>query len=215
MIAESVETGPSRTRVGLDCALEPMAVADVEEVLAIERASFRFPWSERAFLSELTLPYAVWRVARMPTGSGQPSAVASPSGRRAASWHLVRKPPRGPLVGYAGLQVILDEGHIMDVAVHPDFRRLGIGELLLLDLYDQVRPRGVLRLTLEVRASNMVAQNLYRKYGFSVEGRRPRYYGDGEDALIMWTGRLDMRETQKQWEELRCRLQRRWAVDDQ
>jgi ribosomal-protein-alanine N-acetyltransferase len=178
-----------------DYVIAPMAFMDLEEVLAIERASFRFPWSGQSFVSELALPYSVWRVARAARAG--PAAAPQPS--------------PGPLVGYAGLQAILDEGHIMNVAVHPDYRRRGIGELLLLDLCDQARPRGVLRLTLEVRATNLAAQGLYHKYGFEVAGRRPRYYGDGEDALIMWTGRLDMPGTQERWAGLRRSWQERWV----
>lgn len=177
------------TSSSLPYLIEPMTAADVEEVLAIERATFRFPWSWQAFDSELALPYTVWRVAR-------------PAGRGRGDRNRL-----DPVVGYAGLQVILDEGHIMNVAVHPDYRRRGIGELLLLDLYDQTRARAVLRFTLEVRASNLAAQALYTKYGFRVEGRRVRYYGDGEDALIMWTGRLDALGVPERWAELRFRLQ--------
>ena len=184
-----------------------MTVADIEEVLAIERASFRFPWSRRAFSSELTLPYAVWRVARVPSGSrvrlaGGPSLGPAPGPRS-------QQVGGGPLVGYFGFQVILEEGHIMNLAVHADYRRRGLGELLLLDLYEQARSRGVVHLTLEVRASNLAAQGLYQKYGFQVEGRRLRYYGDGEDALIMWTGRLDVPETQGRWETLSRQLYER------
>ena len=188
--------------------VEPMQAADVDEVLAIERATFRFPWSGTAFLSDLRLPYAVWRVARPATAPTSPGVAA---GR--PRWGVAfRRPARRavrPVVGYAGLQVILDEGHITNVAVHPDHRRQGIGELLLLDLFEQAFPRGVLRLTLEVRASNLVARALYQKYGFEVEGRRLRYYGDGEDALIMWGGRLDAPELQSRLVELRARLQER------
>lgn len=188
-------------------ALAPLTAADVAEVVAIERATFRFPWSAAAFLSDLNLPYAVWRVVR-----AVPEAAAADAGR-AAPWRRRQQPDPRPLVAYAGLQMILDEGHIMNVAVHPDYRRRGLGELLLLDLYRQVRPRGVVRLTLEVRASNLAALGLYHKYGFAVEGRRPRYYGDGEDALIMWTGRLDAPEAQARWEELRRSWHKRWSVD--
>jgi ribosomal-protein-alanine N-acetyltransferase len=200
-------------RVALLYAVEAMTAADVQEVLAIERASFRFPWSARAFLSDLALTYAVWRVAR-PT-RGAPGEAAVP---HRARWHILgsrraQSKPSRPVVGYAGLQVILDEGHITNIAVHPDLRRRGIGELLLLDLIDQARPRGVLRLTLEVRTSNLGAQALYKKYGFTVEGRRLRYYGDGEDALIMWSDRLDAAPAHARLEELRRALWRRLAGD--
>jgi ribosomal-protein-alanine N-acetyltransferase len=207
-MTDFVEAGPlPRNRVTPGYVIEPMRGADIEEILEIERATFRFPWSERAFSSELTLPYAVWRVVRMAEEAGRKSNLPSELDRK--SWLRSRRVQPGPLVGYAGFQAILDEGHIMNVAVHPDYRRRGIGELLLLDLYDQARPRGVLRLSLEVRASNLAAQGLYRKYGFQVEGRRLRYYGDGEDALIMWTDRLDLAEVRAHWEELRHQLWQR------
>jgi ribosomal-protein-alanine N-acetyltransferase len=186
-----------------------MSPADVEEVLAIERASFRFPWSGKSFLADLALPYAVWRVARPATARGGPTVISRRPRWSTLSWrHAVAERTR-PVLGYAGVQVILDEGHITNVAVHPDYRHQGIGELLLLDLFDQVRPRGVLRLTLEVRLSNLAAQGLYHKYGFEVEGRRLRYYGDGEDALIMWSGRLDLPEMQDRLEGVRRQLWQR------
>lgn len=183
-----------------------MAPADLDEVLAIERASFRLPWSKRAFLSELALPYTVYRVVRLfPREDVRLPRASAPLRwwRRSSS---MRQPERGPVVGYAGMQVILDEGHIMTIAVHPAHRQQGLGELLLMTLFDEAAARGVLRLTLEVRPSNRAAQSLYRKYGFTVEGRRLHYYGDGEDALLMWSGRLDETAYRAHLEELRGRL---------
>ena len=210
-MADFVESGlQPGSRAVPNYVIAPMVAADVEAVLVIERASFRFPWPAQAFYADLALPYAVWRVARTADEAGRPPRSAPETGLVARRRSRQRGPD--PLLGYAGFQVILDEGHIMNVAVHPDCRRRGIGELLLLDLYDQARARGVQRLTLEVRASNVAAQELYRKYGFQVEGRRWRYYGDGEDALIMWTGRLDRPDEQARWETLRCQWQQRWAA---
>jgi len=191
-----------------------MTAADVDAVWAIERVTFRFPWSAQSFHSELALLYAVWRVARPAEGGSRSAAAPASPVRRATFWRRTWPDHPVPVVGYAGFQVILDEGHITNIAVHPDYRRQGIGELLLGDLFEQARLHGVLRLTLEVRASNAAAQGLYYKYGFEVEGRRPRYYGDGEDALIMWTGRLDMPEMQDRVERLRHQLWQRMEVGD-
>jgi len=111
--------------------------------------------------------------------------------------------------------VIFDEGHITTLAVHPSYRRQGIGEQLLWHLFDETRRRGLVRLTLEVRVSNRAAQNLYQKYGFHVEGRRLRYYGDGEDALILWTDQLDTAESQARLEELRRQALQRLDAGDE
>ena len=190
--------------------IEPMTEVDLEEVLEIEQASFPRPWSARSFLSELALPYGCYVVARWPLQALSESGAAQVR-PRFRWWLLVpgrpnRAEERGPVIGYAGLQIIFQEGHITTLAVHPAYRRQRIGEKLLLHLFGEARRRGVLRLTLEVRASNQAAQNLYLRYGFHVEGRRPHYYGDGEDALIMWTGQLDTAESQARLEELRRRV---------
>ncbi|MGC9025856.1 MAG: ribosomal protein S18-alanine N-acetyltransferase [Chloroflexia bacterium] len=185
-----------------------MTADDLDEVMAIERASFPMPWSKRAFLSELALPYSVFRVARLRREAWAGGAVSPPPRR----WWSGRRPARPPVVGYTGFQVILDEGHIMTIAVHPEHRRRGLGTLLLLDLFEQAGARGVQRLTLEVRVSNVAAQRLYQAFGFHLEGRRLRYYGDGEDALILWSEPLDSGETQARLETLRGRLLARWEA---
>lgn len=140
--------------------IEPMKVEDVEAVLEIERASFATPWSRLAFLSELLEnERAVYLVAR----EGE------------------------QVVGYIGMWRILDEGHITNLAVHPDLRQQGIGRRLLETLCNLSMAKGLRRLTLEVRVSNHVAQRLYQSFGFLTAGVRPGYYQDNrEDALIMW-----------------------------
>lgn len=198
--------------MALSFVVEAMAPADLPEVMAIERASFRFPWSERAFLSELALPYTIYRVARLRQGVVLSPLQPEPSGRRGVFGWGRRVAPSARcrlVVGYAGMQVILDEAHVMTIAVHPDYRRRGIGELLLLQLFEEGAARGALRLTLEVRPSNQGAQELYRKYGFTIEGRRRHYYGDGEDALLMWSGRLDEPAFRAALEDHRRRLWQR------
>ena len=111
-------------------------------------------------------------------------------GLLATLFGAAHRPARNPhpIVGYGGLWLNVDEGHVTTIAVAPEYRGRGIGELLLNGLIDQALSLHTDMLTLEVRVSNIVAQQLYLKYGFRTSGTRPRYYTDnGEDALIMWT----------------------------
>lgn len=141
-------------------AIEPMQVIDLQEILVIEKLSFPIPWSKQAFLYELlTNEYALYLAAR----------------------------ENGQVCGYVGMWLVTDEGHITNLAVHPAYRRRGIGRLLLKNLIKEGKKRGLRRLTLEVRCSNLVAQSLYMELGFTKAGVRPSYYQDNhEDALIMW-----------------------------
>ncbi len=113
--------------MSLPYVIEPMVSGDLDEVMAIERVSFLMPWSKRAFLVELALPYSVFRVVRPKRGAwnrGWQEEVSPPRRR----WLGKRSgPERPPVLGYAGFQVILDEGHIMTIAVHPQHRRRGLG----------------------------------------------------------------------------------------
>ena len=149
-----------------------MTVDDIPAVLEIERRSFSTPWPREAFQQELTSN----RLARY--------AVA----RRGSD-----------VVGFAGVWLMVDEAHITTFAVHPDVRRQGVGRRLMQALLVAAESMGAARLTLEVRVSNVAAQELYRGHGFDVAGRRERYYtDDGEDALIMTTpplGSDEMRES--------------------
>ncbi|MEX2503493.1 MAG: ribosomal protein S18-alanine N-acetyltransferase [Egicoccus sp.] len=99
---------------------------------------------------------------------------------------LVARTADGDVAGFAMALVQLDEAHVLDIAVAEHQRRRGVGRLLLTVLLDRVRERGAVGVTLEVRKSNAAALALYRRLGFTVEGERPRYYPDGEDALLMW-----------------------------
>jgi ribosomal-protein-alanine N-acetyltransferase len=91
------------------------------------------------------------------------------------------------VVGYGGIWLILDEGHITNIAVHPEYRGIGAGDMIVEALIELCRLEGIVSMTLEVRKSNVVAQNLYKKHGFIVEGVRKNYYADThEDAVIMW-----------------------------
>lgn len=168
-------------------ALMPMRMSDVPTVSAIERIVFSLPWSTSAFTYDLTnnpnaeylvLRYRPWMVAEREANA------ISRSVRR-----LLKPPRQDPsLIGYGGLWMVLEEGHICTLAVRPAWRGRGLGELLLAGLVERARERGAEVMTLEVRVSNVTAQNLYLKYGFRVAGRRKGYYSDNrEDALIMTT----------------------------
>ena len=101
----------------------------------------------------------------------------------------------GIVVGYAGIWSIIDEGHITNVAVAPEFRKLHIGSAIISVLLDVTQKAGVERHTLEVRRGNEAAIRLYEKYGFKVQGERKGYYEDtGEDALIMWREQNERRK---------------------
>jgi ribosomal-protein-alanine N-acetyltransferase len=135
-----------------------MTTADIENVIAIERASFQFPWSTRFFLDELQVDCAR-------------SILAEVDGR---------------IVGYVLFWLVSEEVDIHNIAVHPDFRRQGIGRLLLEQVVAAARRQERLRVTLDVRFSNASAQSLYRSFGFVARGLRKAYYSDnGEDALVM------------------------------
>ena len=141
--------------------VEPMRLDDIPAVHAIESASFPTPWPPYAFRGELET-------------------------NRMAHYMVVRAGSR--VIAYAGIWLMVDEAHITTFAVHPDWRRQGIGRRLLLAVITVAEELHANRMTLEVRISNVAAQALYREYGFAIAGRRERYYtDDGEDAYIMTT----------------------------
>ena len=136
----------------------PMREAHVAAVAEIEKLCFSDPWSENSVRYELTNPLSFWLVAL--------------EGDRVA--------------GYVGSQTVLDEADMMNIAVHPDFRRRGIAQSLVEGLMANLAEKNVRCLTLEVRASNAPAISLYEKLSFAQVGRRPNYYRNPkEDALIL------------------------------
>lgn len=91
------------------------------------------------------------------------------------------------VIGYGGFWIILDEAHITNIAVHPEYRGIGAGKEMLSSLINLSKELNLCAMTLEVRKSNIIAQNLYKKFGFLEEGVRKKYYADNnEDAIIMW-----------------------------
>ena len=138
--------------------IEKMTLAHIAQVAALEKLCFSDPWSEKSVAAELENELSLWLVAV--------------EGDRVA--------------GYIGSQTVMGETDMMNVAVHPDYRRQGIGQALVTALVETLKEWGSHCLTLEVRASNLPAQKLYEKLGFQTVGRRPRYYHNPkEDALIL------------------------------
>lgn len=182
--------------------VRPMTLDDVEEVYHIERVTFSMPWSARSFTYDLTRnPSASYLVAQ-----ARPELV----------WHGAPSLPdlrEAPILGYGGLWMLVDEGHVSTLAVRPGWRGRGLGELLLWNLLQKAVELGAQEATLEVRVSNQAAIALYQKYRFHVVGRRPRYYTDNqEDALIMTTEPLQTAAYRALLAERRAALLRRlWA----
>lgn len=144
-----------------DIAILPMTPARLNGVMEVERLSYTTPWSRDAFLTEMLQTYTVYLVAV--------------DGDRVAA--------------IGGMHVVWEDAHVTNVAVHPDYRRQGLGERMMRELIARAAARGARRMTLEVRASNVPAQRLYQKLGFvTAPGAiRKGYYTDtNEDAIVMW-----------------------------
>ncbi len=139
--------------------IRPMARPDVPRVYEIECLCFRSPWSREALMGELRNDAAHYRVLDL----------------------------NGEIIGYAGMWVVFDEAHIMNVAVLAEHRKKGYGELLMRTMMRDARSLGAACMTLEVRETNFAAQRLYERLGFEKAGFRARYYTDTcEGALLLW-----------------------------
>lgn len=165
--------------------IRPMTVNDLPAVQIIEHSSFSTPWPVHAYRQEIE------------------------SNRLA---HYLVATLGGAIVAYGGIWLMVDEAHVTTFAVHPGYRRRGIGERLLLALLDLALARQAREATLEVRLSNLGARRLYEKYGFRPVGIRPRYYSDdNEDALIMTTEPIAEPPMQERIARLRAALDGRPA----
>ena len=136
-----------------------MKVRDIPDVYQIECACFRSPWSKLSLLSEMRNSIAHYFVGEI----------------------------KNEIVAYGGMWVLYDEAHITNIAVLQEHRGKGIAKALMLELMRCAVKSGASKMTLEVRETNSIAQNLYCKFDFYQNGFRPRYYEDtGEGAIIMW-----------------------------
>lgn len=139
--------------------VELMNKSHIEGIMEIEKDSFAIPWSRVAVEKELSNNLAIYAVVK----------------------------ENDKVVGYGGMWHVVNEGHITNIAVHKDYRRKGIGNIIVNKLIEIAEEKEMIGLTLEVRKSNFPALELYRKNGFKLEGIRPEYYEDNkEDAYIMW-----------------------------
>jgi ribosomal-protein-alanine N-acetyltransferase len=139
----------------------PMTEKYIDEVYAIETDSFSVPWTRESIVKDLT--------------------------KNERSLYFCAFTGDNKVAGYAGMWHVVNEGHILNIAVGGRHRRLGIGSMLMDALFETARNLEMIALTLEVRIGNAPAMGLYHKYGFKVEGIRKNYYIDThEDAVIMW-----------------------------
>lgn len=144
----------------MDIIIRRMEEEDLDRIMEIEKDAFTTPWPRESFLLEITKnQLARYIVAEIDD----------------------------IVVGYGGIWLILDEGHITNIAVESNYRKMGVGNAIVEGLIYLCTKERISAMTLEVRESNMAAQNLYKKYGFVESGVRPKYYADdNEDAIIMW-----------------------------
>lgn len=216
--------------------VDRMTLADLTRVAEIERLAYPSPWPPSAYRkelqenrrahyivvrdSEIALPAPVAAHPDQPEPQPQPQ----PAHQQRRPFPLSLLPTRqstppsresAAIIGFAGLWLMVDEAHITTIAVHPAHRGLRVGELLLNSLVGIAYEIGARRVTLEVRVSNTIAQNLYRKYGFEVAGLRRHYYSDNdEDAYIMTTPEIHMASYERQFARLRADLLARLAPSE-
>ena len=147
----------------METMIRPMKRADVPEIYRIECVCFRSPWSKMSLYGELRNDVA----------------------------HYFVLTEGGKIAGYGGMWVVLDEAHVTNIVVLPEYRRRGYARRLMLQLMARALERGASAMTLEVRENNLGAQQMYGQLGFSQNGYRPRYYEDtGEGALLLWNTNL-------------------------
>jgi len=139
-------------------SIAQMKLEDLDQIMAIEKVSFPTAWPRQVFEIELKSPRSFTRVSKIGD----------------------------KVIGYVVAWTVYDEGHILNIAVHPEFRRMGIGEELMTDCLDYFSKRRSKYALLEVRVSNIGAIKMYEKLGFKSIGNRRGYYNDtGEDAIVM------------------------------
>jgi [ribosomal protein S18]-alanine N-acetyltransferase len=166
-VAQSFICDPAHRAIILAMGVEirDATAADLPRITEIERLSYTTPWSLKSFERELTLPFSRIIAARL-TDTKSSAANAA-------------------LVGFLCRWLVADECHILNIAVHPEYRRLGVGYFLLSSTIKEAIAKQASCVTLEVRRANLAARQLYRKLEFEERRLRRHYYGPGEDAIVM------------------------------
>jgi ribosomal-protein-alanine N-acetyltransferase len=189
-----------------------MTEADIAQVVEIERESFPTTWPHTAYRRELAN-----NLARYLVIVDNSHAPVQPPPRRRSFLDLFRhreevEDTSDYIVGYVGVWLMVDEAHIVAIAVREAYRGRGLGELLLADAIDLALENRQETVSLEVRRTNLVAQALYEKFRFLKVGVRKRYYSDnGEDAIIMSTPPIHADSYIEHLAYLRQERERRWA----
>ena len=182
--------------------VDPMRWEDVPAVMSIERQSFTLPWSDYTYRHELLENVnSHYFVARR---------IDQTAAKRSSFFSRWRNNPKAaaPIVSYGGFWLIADEAHISTIASHPNWRRRGVGELMLLAMIERALQLNAFMVTLEVRVTNEGAKKLYLKYGFDYVGQRPRYYRDNdEDADLMTVDDVQKPEYRQKLQTLRIALE--------
>ena len=203
----------------MSCHVRPMGGVDIAQITAIDREAFPNLWPPANYRRELENKLAHYLVAcddskrvdepvpEAAVEKGLPKLV----GRMKRLFNYGRFSGGGPaeesgeyILGFAGFWVMADEAHLTNIAVRESYRRQGIGELLLISIVDLAAKLKATNITLEVRASNTAAQNLYRKYGFVEVGLRRNYYvNDREDGVLMSTENIHSESFQASLRQLK------------
>ena len=207
-------------------ALRPMQERDLAQAAEIERDAFPTLFPPTSFRRELKNRLARYLiVSRLddPPELAQQADESSTGITRlwhsaASLWNgrpIAWQPGQPYIVGFLGTWYMHDEAHIVSIGVRSDYRGFGIGELLLIGAIEQAQRRRMQAVTLEVRVSNYVAQNLYKKYGFQKMGVRKGYYSDNrEDALIMTVSPINSQTYRQDLSHLIDSHRRRWGTAD-
>ncbi len=168
-------------------SVEPMRERDLDAVTVIDKRCYTTPWRYNAYLTEIS--------------------------NRSANYYVAREGDK--IVGYGGQWIVMDEAHITTLAVDPARQGRKIGERLLLALIEEALCQRANHLKLEVRESNRIAQNLYRKYGFEAMAMRKHYYIDtGESAVVMWANDIRRPEYRALLEERRQAIERHYQQEE-
>lgn len=200
--------------------IRPMEKGDLAQVIEIDREAFPSQWPPPNYRHELQNRMAHYIVAIDGTRNTFEKTTEKPS--RLAAWlapwrkaarirdEIASPKIRQYIVGFSGIWMMADEAHITNIAVVQEYRRRGIGELLLLATIDLAQELKASSMTLEARISNIAAQNLYGKYGFIKMGVRHGYYLDNkEDAIIMSTENINSPAFREHVQKLRESLEKR------